>query len=150
MKDWKKEINEQLKLAIKNKDTTRLNVLKLLKTELTNEEVKNEREELTEGQVIQVIQRAVKKRKEAIEEFRKVGQEERANEEEAELKILMEFLPEQLSREEIEKIVDEIIKETGAETMKDMGKVMSAVMPKVKGRADGKIVSEIVRNKLSK
>lgn len=150
MKDWKKEINEQLKLAIKNKDTVRLNVLKLLKTELTNEEVKNERKELTESQVIQVIQRSVKRRKEAIEEFRKVGQDDRVAEEEAELKILTEFLPEQLTSQEVERIVDETIREVGAETLKDMGRVMSAVMPKVRGRADGKIVSEIVRNRLSK
>ncbi len=150
MKEWKKIIDKQIKQAIKEKDNIRLNVLKLLKTDLINEEVKNNRQTLEEEQIMRVIQRAVKKRRESIEEFKKVGQDDRAKVEEEELKILMEFLPKQLSEEEIEKIVNEAIKEANAETMKDIGKVMAIVMPKVRGRADGKIVSEIVKNKLSK
>jgi len=149
MKDWKNEINEEIKNALKNKNEVRLRVMKMLKTELTNEEVKNNRKELTEEQVLQVIKKSAKNRRESIEEFNKVGKSDRAKEEEAELKILMEFLPEQLSEEEIEKIVDDTIKEVSAESIRDMGKVMSAVMPKVKGKADGKKVNEIVKAKLS-
>ena len=139
-----------MKEAIKNKDKTRLNVLRMLKTDLLNEEIKNNRQPLTEEQVNQVIMRNVKRRKESIEEFKKAGAEERVKEEEAELKILMEFLPEQLSDEELEEIINKAIEETGAETIKDLGKVMKLVMSKVKGRADGKKVNEMVRAKLSK
>ncbi len=148
--EWKKEIENMMKEAIKNKDKTRLNVLRMLKTDLLNEEIKNNRQPLTEEQVNQVIMRNVKRRKESIEEFKKAGAEERVKEEEAELKILMEFLPEQLSDEELEEIINKAIEETGAETIKDLGKVMKLVMSKVKGRADGKKVNEMVRAKLSK
>lgn len=149
MKDWKKELQEQIKNALKSGNKVRLNVLKMLKTDLTNEEIKNNREELTEEQVNAVIQRAVKKRKESIEEFKKAGKEDRVLEEENELKILMEFMPEQLTEEELKKVVDGVIEKVKAQSMKDMGKVMKEVMSMVKGKADGKIVNQIVRGKLS-
>lgn len=149
MKDWKKELNEILIKATKEKDTVRLNVIKMLKTDLTNEEIKNNREELKEDQIMAVIQRAVKQRKEAMEEYEKAGKEDRVKEEKDELTILMEFMPEQLDQNKLEEIVKETINETEAESMKDFGKVMGSVMQKVKGQADGKTVQDTVRKLLS-
>lgn len=148
MKDWKKEIDGIIRDSLKNRDMTRANVMRMLKSDLFNEELKS-KEALTEEQALQVIQRAVKKRKESVEEFRKAGQEERAGEEEGELKYLEVFLPEALSGAELAQIVEESARETGASGMKDFGKLMGAVMKKAQGRADGKIVNEAVKKKLS-
>lgn len=149
MKDWKTELNNLLKEALKKRDSVKSSVLKMLKADLTNEEIKNNREELTEDQIDTVIRRAVRKRREAIEEFKKVERLERAEEEEKELKLLMEFLPEQLDEKELGNIIDETIKEINAESIKDIGKTMGIVMSKVKGKADGKMVQELVRKKLA-
>ncbi|MDD5066077.1 MAG: GatB/YqeY domain-containing protein [bacterium] len=147
MKDWKKEIDAIIKESLKSKDMVRANVVRMLKADLTNDEIRN-KTDLTEEQVLQVIQRAVKKRKESIDEFKKAGKEDRVQEEENELKYLAAFLPEQVSEEELARVVEETIKELNPSGMKDFGKVMSAVMQKVKGRADGKMVNESVRKKL--
>ena len=149
MKKWKEELNKLLKEAMMNKEALRASVLKMLKTDLTNEEIKNERKDLTEEQTLKVIQRAAKQRKDSIEEYRKVEKMEQVEQEEAELNILQEFLPEQLSEDAVKKIVEETVKEANAEGMKDMGKVMGMVMGKVKGKADGKLVQDLVRAKLS-
>ena len=149
MKDWKKELNDMLIKAMKDGDKVKTGVLKMLKTDLTNEEIKNNREELKEEQVDTVIQRAAKKRREAMEEFRKVDKMDRVKEEEDELKVLQEFLPEQMDEKEVEKVIDETIKAVGAEDMKDLGKVMGAAMGKLKGKADGKLIQELVKQKLS-
>lgn len=149
MKDWKTELNNILNEALKNKNTVKISVLKMLKADLTNEEIKNNREKLNEEQVMTVVQHAAKKRKEAIEEFEKVGRTDRVNEEKEELEILKQFLPQQLDADKLEKIIDETIKEVEAENMKDFGKAMGAVMTKVKGKADGKMVQELVKKLLS-
>ncbi|MBU1077766.1 MAG: GatB/YqeY domain-containing protein [Spirochaetes bacterium] len=149
MKNWKKELNDIVTKALKEKDTVTVNVIKMLKTDLTNEEIKNNREELKEEQVISVIQHAAKQRKESIEEYKKVNKPERAKEEEEELKILEKFLPDQLDAKKLEKIIDETLKEVKAEDMKDFGKAMGAVMQKVKGQADGKMVQDLVKKLLS-
>jgi len=150
MKDIKSKLNEMLKEALKNKDQAKLNVIKLLKTSITNEEIKTGQKELNEDQIISVINREVKKRKEAIEEFKKVGKLERAEEEEKELNILLEFLPKQLTIEELDKLIDNAINQTGAQSAKDIGKVMGFLMKEIKGKADGKLVNELVLKKLSK
>ncbi len=147
-KDWKKEINDMIKDSLKGKDMMKANVVRMLKADLMNEEIKNNKE-LTEEQVMQVIQRAMKKRKESIEEYKKVNQEDRVREEENEMKILMQFLPEQLSEEDVVKIIEETFNEIQPMGMKDFGKVMSTVMQKTKGRADGKIINELVKKKLN-
>ncbi len=149
MKDWKIELNNILNEALKSKNTVKISVIKMLKADLTNEEIKNNREKLNEEQVLSVIQHAAKKRKEAIEEFDKVGRTDRVNEEKKELEILKQFLPQQLNADKLEKIIDETIKEVKAENMKDFGKAMGAVMTKVKGKADGKMVQELVKKLLS-
>ncbi len=148
MKEWKKEIDGLIKDSLKSRDRIKANVIRMLKADLVNEEIKQNKD-LTEEQVVQVIQRAVKKRKESIEEYKKVNQETRVQEEENELKILMPFLPEQLNEDEMIKIIDEIIREMQPVGMKDFGKVMSAVMQKAQGRAEGKMINELVKKKLN-
>ena len=96
-----------------------------------------------------MLQRERKKRVEAEEAFRAAGREEQADQEEAELEILEEFMPEPLSEDEIEDIVDDVIAEVGATSMRDIGRVMADVMPQIAGRADGSSVSQLVREKLA-
>lgn len=105
--------------------------------------------ELSDDEALSEIAKEAKRHKESIEAFRSAGREELAQKEEAELKVLSGYLPEEMSREEIAKFVDEAISEAGASSISDMGKVMSKVMEKVKGRADGGSVSAIVKEKLS-
>lgn len=108
------------------------------------------RYEATDDDVIEVIGREVKKRNEAIELYKKGGRDELAEKEQKELEILKAYLPEQLSEDEVRKLVEETISQTGASSMKEMGKVMGSLMPKVKGRADASLVSNLVREQLSK
>ena len=104
---------------------------------------------LSDDEELQVLQRERKRRNEAAEAFRAGGREEQAGQEETELAILEEFMPEPLSEDELERIVDDAIAETGATSLRDMGRVMADVMPQVAGRADGSAVGQIVREKLA-
>jgi uncharacterized protein YqeY len=108
----------------------------------------DERRELTAEDAVTILQREAKKRRESIDEARGAGRNDVAQQEETELLVLAEFLPQQMSRAEIESLAREAVAQTGAASAKDMGKVMSALMPKVKGRADGKLVNEVVRSLL--
>lgn len=141
-------INKQIIEAMKVKDEIRLSTLKLLSSALHNAEIKK-REELSKEEELEIVEREAKKRKDAIEIYKKAGVNERAEKERKELKILQEYLPEELSDEKLKKIVDEVISSTGATNIEDIGKVIGAVLEKYKGRADGKKVSEMVRSKLS-
>ncbi len=143
----KEKIMADMKEAMKAKDMIKVSTLRLLLSEIKNKEI-DKKGELTDEEIYALIQKAVKQRKESIEQYRFGGRNDLVQKEETELKILESYLPEQLSEEELERIIEEAIKETGATTMKDMGKVMKIVMPKVKGRADGKIVNEMVKKKL--
>lgn len=143
------DIKKQIVEAMKAKDEIRLSTLKLLSSALHNAEI-DKRGDLTEEEELEVVRSEAKKRKDAIGAYEKAGATGRAEKEKEELVILQEYLPQELSDEEIEKIVDETISATDAENIKDMGKVIGFVMGKAKGRADGKKVSELVRLKLSK
>jgi len=140
-------INQKIADAMKARDKIRLSTLKLLSSSLHNAKIEK-RDVLNEDEEIAVVRREAKKRRDAIEAYTKVGAKDRAEKETKELEILKEFLPKELSIEEIEKIVDLTIKETDAKSMADFGKVMSKAMAEKKG-LDGKQVSEIVRKKLS-
>jgi len=145
-------IREEMKNAMRAKDAVRLTVLRGILSAFTNELVatgKTPQDTLPDDQAMEVIKRAGKQRKDAIDQFTKGGRPELAADEEAELKIIEEFLPEQMSKEQIETIVTETIAEIGASTKQDMGKLMGALMPKLKGQADGKVVKEVVDAKLS-
>lgn len=138
-------IQDALKSAQLEKQGLKVSTLRLLLSEIHNLEIQKSAE-LSEADIISVIQREVKKRKEAIEAFRRGGREDQAQKEEGELKILEEYLPAQLSNEELIKIIDQVINEVL--TNKDMGVIMKMVMEKVAGRADGGTVSDLVRQKL--
>ncbi len=140
----KEKIQQDIKQAMKEKDQVRLSTLRLLMAEIQNREI-DAGEELDEPEILSIVQKAAKQRKESIEQYKKGGREELAAKEEQELGILESYLPQQLSREELESIVREAIEKCGATSPKEMGKVMKEVMPKVKGRADGKEVNALVR-----
>ncbi len=130
------------------KDQVKVETLRLLLSELTYGRI-SKGEDLTDADVINIIAKEVKKRKEAAEGFRKGGREEGALKEEAEAEVLTSYLPKQLSDEELTVLVEEAINNTGASSVSDMGKVIGVVMGKVQGQADGARVSAIVRQKLA-
>lgn len=142
------QIQTDLKNAQLNRDEVKVSTLRLLLSEVKNKEI-SKGEPLSDEDVIAVVQRESKRRKEAAEGFRAGGREEAALKEETELKILESYLPSQLSNEELTKLVQESINELGATGMADMGKVMGVVMGKVSGRADGVAVSALVKERLS-
>lgn len=141
-------IKDQIKDAMKSRDSVRLSTLKMLSSELHNASIDNHGE-LSEEQEMAVIKKEAKKRRDAIEAYEKAGSAERAEAEKMELQVLQEFLPAEMSDEELEKLINESIAQLGASSMADIGKVMSAVMGKVNGQADGSRVSALVKEKLS-
>ncbi|MBA3427283.1 MAG: GatB/YqeY domain-containing protein [Actinobacteria bacterium] len=142
------EIKSQLTDAMRERDDVRRDTLRLILSSLQGAEKELQRQ-LSEDEELQVLQRERKKRVEAHDAFRSAGREEQADQEQAELEILEEFMPEPLSEDEIEDIVDHVIAEVGATSMRDIGRVMADVMPQVAGRADGSSVSQLVREKLA-
>ena len=141
-------IEGELREAMKVRDAERRDALRLILNALKGSEKELQRP-LSEDEELQVLQRERKRRVEAAEAFRAGGREEQAASEERELAVLEEFMPSQLSEEEIEEIVDDAIAEVGATSMAQLGRVMADVMPQVAGRADGSVVSQIVREKLA-
>lgn len=145
------QIQEDLKKAMIAKDEQRLSVIRMLKSAIQYYEIQKGGAgyEATDEDIIEVIGREIKKRRESIELYEKGNRPELAEKENQELAFLQTYLPEQLSEEEVAKLVDEAITQTGATEMKDMGKVMGLLMPKVKGKADNSFVSSLVRERLS-
>jgi uncharacterized protein YqeY len=141
-------IEEELKTAMRDRETARRDALRLILASLRDAEKELQRP-LHEQEELQVLQRNRKRHLEAAEAYRAGGNEERASAEEAELAVLEEFMPEPLSEEELETIIDDAIAENGATSMRDLGRVMADVMPQVAGRADGGLVSQLVREKLA-
>ena len=132
----KEKLQEDLKSSMKNKDTVRKSVVTLIRASIKQYEVDNR------------ISKQLKQRRDALDEFAKANREDLISETEAEIKVLKEYLPQQLSEEELNEIVKLTISEVGATSMKDMGKIMSVIRPKVKGRADGKLINELVKANL--
>jgi hypothetical protein len=124
-------------------EKVKLATLRLLLSEIKNEEIKQQKE-LAEEEIYTIIQRQIKKREEAIEQYTKGNRSDLATKEEREALILKQYLPEQLSDEEIKEKAKAVIDQVGAHSMKDIGKVMGILMPQIKGRADGRRVSKIV------
>ena len=141
-------MEEEVKAAMLARDAERRDALRLLLSSLRSAE-KELLRPLSDEEELQVLQRERKRRLEAAEAFRTGGREEQADAEERELAVLQEFMPEQLSEDELEEIVDDAIAENGATSMRDFGRVMADVMPQVAGRADGSTVSQLVREKLA-
>jgi uncharacterized protein len=143
------KIQSHMAEAMRGKDQLRLSVLRMMKTAIKNKEVEKMKV-LDEGEAIAVLNTLVKQRKDSAEQFRTGGREEMAQKEEAEIKIIEEYLPAAASEEEIRRAIGEAVQETGATSIKDMGKVMKATMSRLAGKtADGSRVSQLVKEKLS-
>jgi hypothetical protein len=141
-------IEEELKASRLARDEDRRDALSLVLNALQGAQKELQRE-LSDDEELQVLQRERKRRAEAAEAFRAAGREEQADDEEYELEVLEEFMPEPLSEEEIEEIIDDVISQVEATSIRDMGRVMAGVMHQVSGRADGSVVSQLVKEKLA-
>ncbi len=144
----KDKLMDDLKSAMKDKDTVRKNAVQMVRASVLQVE-KDNKVTLDDEGVIEVVAKEVKKRKDVLPEYEKSGRDDLISDLKKEIEVLMAYLPQQLSEDEVEKLVIEAIEETSAKTMKDIGKVMSAIMPKTKGRADGKVINQFVKKHLS-
>lgn len=142
-------IQKDLVTAMKNHQENALAALRSIKTAIQNEKTNGTYHELTDADVVGIIQKLVKQRKESMDIYSQAGRNELADKEQKEMLVLMEYVPKQLTEEEVEEKVKEIIAETGASSMKDMGKVMGLATQRMKGLAEGKTISQIVKNLLS-
>ena len=143
------KIQSHMADAMRGKDQLRLSVLRMMKTAIKNKEVEKMKV-LEEGEAIAVLNTLVKQRKDSAEQFRAGGREEMSRKEEAEIKIIEEYLPAAASEEDIRRAIGEAVQETGATSIKDMGKVMKATMSRLSGKtADGSRISQLVKEKLS-
>jgi len=140
----KERISADMKQAMRDKDATRKEALRLLLAAIQRREV-DERIELDEAQTLAVVEKLVKQGRDSISQFEQGGRQDLADKERAEVEILSEYLPEQLSEAEIETSIQEAIDQTGASSMKDMGKVMGALKPALAGRADMGLVSAKIK-----
>jgi uncharacterized protein YqeY len=144
------KILNDYKEAMKAKDTVKSSTLNFLRAELINVAMAKKKKILDDGEVISVIKKQIKQHQDSVEQFTKGGRQDLAEKETRELEVLKAYLPPELSADEIKKIIEEVIVATAAQGMKDMGKVMKEVTVQVAGRADGKLVSDLVKERLSK
>lgn len=148
----KQQLQEELKHAMLARDELQKSVLRMLLSAITYAEIQKGGAgyEATDEDVMSVIDKQVKQRKDSIEQFEKAERQELADKEKEELALLEKYLPEQMDEEDVRALVKEAIQQTGASSPAEMGKVMGALMPKVKGKADGGLVSSIVKEELQK
>jgi len=144
----RERLTAAMKEAMKNRDSLRLSAIRMVLSSVKNRDIELRRE-MNDGEITETIVTLCKQRRESIRLFKEAGRQELVDKEEAELALLQEFLPQQLTREELEALVAQAISETSATSGKDMGKVMKHLQPLVSGRADGKLVSEVVKQKLA-
>jgi len=146
--DINEKLNAEMIVAAKAKDKIRLSAIRMLKTALHNKEIELMRP-LNETEILQLLSAVVKQRRDSIEQFARGNRPDLVEKEEAELKVVQEFMPAQMSEEEVEAAIKKAITECGAVSVKDMGKVMKILMPQLTGKADGKMVGEKVKTLLS-
>ncbi len=146
--DIREQLMQDLKAAMKDKDTIKKNTVTMVRSAILQFE-KDNLTELDQDGIMEIIAKELKKRRDVLPEYEKSGRDDLIADINREIEILLAYLPEQLTKEELEVIVAEAISQTGATSMKDMGKIMGVVMPKTKGRADGKMINAIVKEKLS-
>lgn len=145
-----KQVMEAMKIAMKAKDSESLEALRAVKSAMLLAQTETgAKEELSEAQELKILQKQVKQRKDSAAIYSEQGREDLAGPELAQAAVIEQFLPKQLSEEEVAKVVDAIIAETGASSMQDMGKVMGMANGKLAGKADGKTISNIVKDRLS-
>ena len=137
-------LTDDMKQAMKNKDKLTLSTIRMMRASIKNLEIEL-KHPLDDNEVLEVLSREIKQRKDSLQEFKKAGREDLVENLAAEIEVISSYLPEQLTEEEIHEIVRQTIQELGASSKADMGKVMGALMPKTKGRADGKLVNQIVQ-----
>ncbi|VBB06091.1 Hypothetical protein LUCI_1306 [Lucifera butyrica] len=147
----KDKLTEDMKQAMRDKEAGkfRLSVIRMVRASIKNLEIDRKRD-LTEEEVVEVLAKEVKMRRDAMEEFKKGNRPDLVDNLEQEIVILMQYLPQQMDEPEVRSLVAEAVSQTNAAGPKDMGKVMAVLMPKVRGRADGKLVNAIVREMLNK
>ena len=143
------QILDDLKTAMKNQDKERLSVIRMVKGAIQMSEL-NKKHELSDEEVIDVITKEIKSRKDSISEFEKGGREDLIEKTQSEIDILKEYLPKQLTETEINQIIDKVFDEVKPESSKDMGKIMKVLTPQVKGKADMGLISKIVKEKIEK
>ncbi|WP_010270287.1 GatB/YqeY domain-containing protein [Paenibacillus senegalensis] len=141
-------LNEDMKQAMKSQDKFRLSVIRMIRSAIKNLEI-DQRRTLDDNEVLDILSREIKQRRDSLQDFEKAGREDLAEAVKAEIAVISEYLPQQLTEEEVKDLVLQTIQETGASSKADMGKVMSALMPKLKGRADGKLVNQLVQQSLN-
>jgi uncharacterized protein len=144
----REKLDEDLKSAMRAKDSLRMNTVRGLKSAIKYREIELMKP-LDDAGILGVVSTEIKRRRDSVEQYRAGHRPDLADKEEAEIKILQEFLPQQLSPAEVEAKVAEVIARVGAQGPKDMGAVMKALLPEVQGRADGKVVSELVKQRLA-
>ncbi|WP_054251922.1 GatB/YqeY domain-containing protein [Neofamilia massiliensis] len=144
----KEKLMEDLKTSMKNKDILRKNTITMVRAAIKQEEV-DKRIDLDDEGIIQIMGKQLKEKRNSIEEFQKGNRQDLVDQAEAEIAILLEYLPKQLTEEELTEIVKEVLDQGGYTSMKDMGKIMKDVMPKVQGKADGNMVNQVVRKILA-
>ncbi len=143
----KDKLMDDLKAAMKDKDTIRKNAVQMVRASVLQVE-KDNKITLDDEGVVEVVAKEVKKRKDVLPEYEKSGRQELIEDLNREIEVLMAYLPQQMSEEEIEALVIEAIAQTEAKSMKDIGKVMAVIMPKTKGKADGKVINNFVKKHL--
>ena len=143
----KERLLEDMKIAMRDKDINKKNAVQMVRAAILQVE-KDNKVSLDDDGIIDVISKEVKKRKDSLAEFEKSGRQDLIDNLKVEIEILMKYLPEQLTEEELEVIVKQAVQESGASSPRDIGKIMQIVMPKVKGKADGRMINEIVKKLL--
>jgi hypothetical protein len=143
------KIMNEIKEAMRSKDSVKLGTLRFLQSAIKNREIEMRPTPITDDEVMAVIKKLVKQRKESIEQYKAGNRQDLVDQEAAELKILETYLPSQMTKEQVEKLVVDVMTALNAKTIKDMGPVMKEVLAKSGGAADNKLVSELVRAKLS-
>lgn len=145
----KNKINEDLNNALKAKDNVRIDTLRSVRAEILKMDKSGMNREMNEEEEIQLLNKQAKMRKESIDLFAQAGRQDLVDKEQAQLNIISEYLPKQMSKEEADAIVAKIVSDAGAVSQKDFGKVMGEVMKQLKGKLDGKVLQELVKSKLS-
>ena len=147
----REEVSADLKNALREKRTLDLSVLRMLQSAIRNREIdKRGKEELTDTEVIEVIGSEIKKRREAVSEYTKANRQDLADKERAEIDVLMQYMPKQMTEDEVRDEVKKAITETEAKSTKDLGKVMKVLMPRMKGKAEGGLVNKVVKEELER
>lgn len=139
---------DDLKIAMKAKDKLKVDTIRMANAAIKNAEI-NSKKELTDEQVLDILAKEIKMRRDSLEEYRKANRPEAVEKIEQEINIVLAYMPAQLSEQDLRILIQETIQQTGAQSPKDMGKLMGALMPKVKGKADGKLVNSIVKELLT-